>query len=137
MLSMATITLTLPSNVRHIYKDANSRLCINRECTEVPIHGCHAKSVTLTKLTKYLFQKCLSSLRPQGLIINKAKLISNVCFPPSANLVLHQTVERIHVGKKFGDIPRGIFVVRGENVVLLGEVVSIPADALYHLLKML
>ncbi|KAK9970309.1 hypothetical protein ABG768_026259 [Culter alburnus] len=38
-----------------------------------------------------------------------------------ANLVLHQTVERIHVGKKFGDIPRGIFVVRGENVVLLGE----------------
>lgn len=39
-----------------------------------------------------------------------------------ANLVLHQTVERIHVGKKFGDIPRGIFVVRGENVVLLGEV---------------
>ncbi|XP_028852603.1 U6 snRNA-associated Sm-like protein LSm1 [Denticeps clupeoides] len=39
-----------------------------------------------------------------------------------ANLVLHQTVERIHVGKKFGDIPRGIFIVRGENVVLLGEV---------------
>lgn len=45
------------------------------------------------------------------------------CFS-TANLVLHQTVERIHVGKKFGDIPRGIFVVRGENVVLLGEVVS-------------
>lgn len=45
-------------------------------------------------------------------------------FFSTANLVLHQTVERIHVGKKFGDIPRGIFVVRGENVVLLGEVVS-------------
>ncbi|XP_069872276.1 U6 snRNA-associated Sm-like protein LSm1 isoform X1 [Dipodomys merriami] len=42
-----------------------------------------------------------------------------------ANLVLHQTVERIHVGKKYGDIPRGIFVVRGENVVLLGEIVMI------------
>ncbi|CAB1320079.1 U6 snRNA-associated Sm-like protein LSm1 [Oncorhynchus nerka] len=39
-----------------------------------------------------------------------------------ANLVFHQTVERIHVGKKFGDIPRGIFIVRGENVVLLGEI---------------
>lgn len=38
--------------------------------------------------------------------------------------MLHQTVERIHVGKKYGDIPRGIFVVRGENVVLLGEIVS-------------
>ena len=42
----------------------------------------------------------------------------------SANLVLHRTIERIHVGKKYGDIPRGIFVVRGENVVLLGEIVS-------------
>lgn len=39
-----------------------------------------------------------------------------------ANLVLHKTIERIHVGKKYGDIPRGIFIVRGENVVLLGEV---------------
>ncbi|XP_076461869.1 U6 snRNA-associated Sm-like protein LSm1 [Babylonia areolata] len=39
-----------------------------------------------------------------------------------ANLVLHRTIERIHVGKKYGDIPRGIFIVRGENVVLLGEV---------------
>ena len=42
----------------------------------------------------------------------------------AANLVLHRTIERIHVGKKYGDIPRGIFVIRGENVVLLGEVVS-------------
>ncbi|KAL3863278.1 hypothetical protein ACJMK2_005043 [Sinanodonta woodiana] len=39
-----------------------------------------------------------------------------------ANLVLHRTIERIHVGKKYGDIPRGIFIVRGENVVLLGEI---------------
>uniref|UniRef100_A0A3Q1EXT9 U6 snRNA-associated Sm-like protein LSm1 n=1 Tax=Acanthochromis polyacanthus TaxID=80966 RepID=A0A3Q1EXT9_9TELE len=46
-----------------------------------------------------------------------------------ANLVFHQTVERIHVGKKFGDIPRGIFIVRGENVVLLGEIdVEKPCD---------
>lgn len=41
-----------------------------------------------------------------------------------ANLVLHQTIERIHVGKEYGDIPRGVFIVRGENVVLLGEIVS-------------
>uniref|UniRef100_UPI00358E37B7 U6 snRNA-associated Sm-like protein LSm1 n=1 Tax=Myxine glutinosa TaxID=7769 RepID=UPI00358E37B7 len=39
-----------------------------------------------------------------------------------ANLVLHRTIERIHVGRRYGDIPRGIFVVRGENVVLLGEI---------------
>ncbi|XP_014666694.1 PREDICTED: U6 snRNA-associated Sm-like protein LSm1 [Priapulus caudatus] len=41
-----------------------------------------------------------------------------------ANLVLHRTIERIHVGHEYGDIPRGIFIVRGENVVLLGEVDS-------------
>lgn len=41
-----------------------------------------------------------------------------------ANLVLHRTIERIHVGQEYGDIPRGVFIVRGENVVLLGEIVS-------------
>ena len=32
------------------------------------------------------------------------------------------TIERIYVGRKYGDIPRGVFIVRGENVVLLGEI---------------
>lgn len=41
-----------------------------------------------------------------------------------ANVVLENTIERIHVGKQYGDIPRGVFIVRGENVVLLGEIVS-------------
>lgn len=39
-----------------------------------------------------------------------------------ANLVLHRCIERIHVGREYGDIQRGVFVVRGENVVLLGEI---------------
>ena len=42
-----------------------------------------------------------------------------------ANLLLQDTVERIHVGKQYGDIPRGIFLVRGENMVLCGEIVSL------------
>uniref|UniRef100_A0A1I8AD40 U6 snRNA-associated Sm-like protein LSm1 n=1 Tax=Steinernema glaseri TaxID=37863 RepID=A0A1I8AD40_9BILA len=41
-----------------------------------------------------------------------------------ANLVLHETLERIHVDKFYGDIPRGIFLIRGENVVLAGEMSS-------------
>jgi hypothetical protein len=41
-----------------------------------------------------------------------------------ANLVLQDAVERIAVGNRYGDIPRGLFLVRGENVVLLGEIVS-------------
>lgn len=40
-----------------------------------------------------------------------------------ANLLLQDTIERIYVEKKYGDIPRGIFLVRGENVSLLGEIV--------------
>jgi U6 snRNA-associated Sm-like protein LSm1 len=42
-----------------------------------------------------------------------------------ANLVLQDTIERIYVGNCYGDIPRGIFLIRGENVVLLGEIVSL------------
>lgn len=39
-----------------------------------------------------------------------------------ANLLLSSTFERIHVGNKFGDVPKGIYIIRGENVVLIGEV---------------
>lgn len=42
----------------------------------------------------------------------------------TANLLLQDTIERIHVGKQFGDIPRGIYLIRGENVALCGEIVS-------------
>lgn len=53
----------------------------------------------------------------------------NVCWLAgslsAANLLLQDTVERIHVGKQFGDIPRGIYLVRGENVALCGEIVSV------------
>lgn len=40
-----------------------------------------------------------------------------------ANLVLESTIERIVVGRKFGDLPLGLYIVRGENVILMGEVV--------------
>ncbi|KAI9836130.1 MAG: SM-like, degradation of cytoplasmic mRNAs and positively regulates transcription initiation [Thelocarpon superellum] len=39
-----------------------------------------------------------------------------------ANLVLQDTVERIFIQRVFADIPRGVFLVRGENVLLLGEI---------------
>ena len=43
-----------------------------------------------------------------------------------ANLVLQDTIERIFVNELYADIPRGIFLVRGENVLLLGEIVGLP-----------
>lgn len=42
----------------------------------------------------------------------------------TANLVFQDTVERTFVGNRFTDVPKGIYVIRGENVVMLGEVVS-------------
>ncbi|OJJ47083.1 hypothetical protein ASPZODRAFT_132021 [Penicilliopsis zonata CBS 506.65] len=39
-----------------------------------------------------------------------------------ANLVLQDTIERLYAGNLYADIPRGIFLVRGENVLLLGEI---------------
>ena len=42
-----------------------------------------------------------------------------------ANLVLEDTVERIYHGAEFAEQHVGLFIIRGENVVLLGEIVSL------------
>ncbi|KAF2403699.1 Sm-like ribonucleoprotein [Trichodelitschia bisporula] len=39
-----------------------------------------------------------------------------------ANLVLQDTVERIFVQRVWGEMRRGLYLVRGENVLLLGEI---------------
>ena len=66
----------------------------------------------------------------------------------AANLVLQEAIERIFVGNRYGDVPKGTFIVRGENVVLMGEIdldkednvspsvaSSIPESALPQLLE--
>lgn len=58
----------------------------------------------------------INSVRPRFYIIRTINFYL-------ANLLLQDTIERIYVEKKYGDIPRGIFLVRGENVSLLGEIV--------------
>ncbi|KZZ87025.1 Like-Sm ribonucleoprotein (LSM)-related domain protein [Ascosphaera apis ARSEF 7405] len=40
-----------------------------------------------------------------------------------ANLVLQDTVEKVYAGNLFAEQKRGIYIVRGENVLLLGEIV--------------
>jgi U6 snRNA-associated Sm-like protein LSm1 len=39
-----------------------------------------------------------------------------------ANLVLQDTIERLYAGNLYADMARGLFIVRGENVLLLGEI---------------
>ena len=53
---------------------------------------------------------------------------SAVAFSPPrfpANLVLEDTVERVYHKDVFAEQWVGLFLIRGENVVLLGEIVSI------------
>ncbi|KAK9390840.1 hypothetical protein V1515DRAFT_613282 [Lipomyces mesembrius] len=45
-------------------------------------------------------------------------------FDQYANLVLQDTIERIIVESMYSDIQRGVYIVRGENVVLVGEIVT-------------
>ncbi|TFK98840.1 hypothetical protein BDV98DRAFT_572296 [Pterulicium gracile] len=39
-----------------------------------------------------------------------------------ANLVLEDTIERVYYGNVFAENRHGLFLIRGENVVLLGEI---------------
>ena len=53
-------------------------------------------------------------------------LLAVSSFPPRflANLVLEDTVERVYHQDLFAEQWVGLFLIRGENVVLLGEIVS-------------
>ncbi|XP_046853455.1 U6 snRNA-associated Sm-like protein LSm1 [Xenia sp. Carnegie-2017] len=67
-------------------------------------------------LIKEINKELLVVLRDGRTLIGCLKSIDQY-----ANLLLQDTIERIQVGKKYGDIYRGIFLIRGENVVLVGE----------------
>jgi U6 snRNA-associated Sm-like protein LSm1 len=68
-------------------------------------------------LLEQLDKKLMVMLRDGKTLIGYLRTIDQF-----ANLVLHDTLERIHVDQCYGDIPRGIFLIRGENVVLAGEI---------------
>ncbi|KAK5582416.1 hypothetical protein ACTFIU_004722 [Dictyostelium citrinum] len=43
-------------------------------------------------------------------------------FDQFANIVLQDTIERIYVGDCYSDKNLGLFFIRGDNVVILGEI---------------
>lgn len=43
-------------------------------------------------------------------------------FDQFGNMVLEGTFERHYIDNKYADIPLGLYIVRGDHVVLLGEV---------------
>lgn len=70
-----------------------------------------------TALVEELDKKLLVQLRDGRKIIGFLR-----SFDQFANLVLETAVERIVVGSLYAEVQLGLYVVRGENVVLLGEV---------------
>ncbi|KAG4300865.1 hypothetical protein PCANB_002914 [Pneumocystis canis] len=73
--------------------------------------------ITYTLLQSCLDKKLLVILRDGKKLIGTLR-----SFDQYANLVLQGTIERIYVDEVYGDIPKGVFIVRGENVVLVGEI---------------
>ncbi|KAJ8441136.1 hypothetical protein Cgig2_006965 [Carnegiea gigantea] len=53
----------------------------------------------------------------------------------AANAVLEGACERVIVGDLYCDIPLGLYVIRGENVVLIGEVDSEKEDLPPHMTR--
>lgn len=51
--------------------------------------------------------------------------IESSAFFHAANVVLEGACERVIVGDLYCDIPLGLYIIRGENVVLIGELVYI------------
>jgi|UniRef100_A0A7S0XAQ4 U6 snRNA-associated Sm-like protein LSm1 len=71
----------------------------------------------VASLVEELDKKLLVVLRDGSKILGTLR-----SFDQFANIVLEAAVERIIVGSSFSDIPLGLYIVRGENVVLMGEV---------------
>jgi U6 snRNA-associated Sm-like protein LSm1 len=70
-----------------------------------------------TALVEELDKKQLIQLRDGRKIIGILR-----SFDQFANMVLESSVERIIVGENYSDIHLGLQIVRGENVVLMGQV---------------
>lgn len=96
-------------------RSAYIRLCF--EVLELQYYKIMNFSPGTATLLEELDKKLMVLLRDGRTLIGYLRSVDQF-----ANLVLHRTIERIHVGKEYGDIPRGVFIVRGENVVLLGEI---------------
>uniref|UniRef100_A0A0D6R1G6 U6 snRNA-associated Sm-like protein LSm1 n=1 Tax=Araucaria cunninghamii TaxID=56994 RepID=A0A0D6R1G6_ARACU len=69
-----------------------------------------------TSLASYLDKKLLVLLRDGRKLIGTLR-----SFDQFANAVLENAFERIIVGDLYCDCPHGLYVIRGENVVLIGE----------------
>ncbi|CAL0320251.1 unnamed protein product [Lupinus luteus] len=69
-----------------------------------------------TSLATYLDKKIIVLLRDGRKLLGLLR-----SFDQFANVVLEGACERVIVGDLYCDVPLGLYVIRGENVVLIGE----------------
>lgn len=69
-----------------------------------------------TSLATYLDRKLLILLRDGRKLLGTLR-----SFDQYANIVLEGACDRVIVGDIYCDIPLGLYIIRGENVVLIGE----------------
>ncbi|KAK2449833.1 Small nuclear ribonucleoprotein family protein [Trifolium repens] len=77
------------------------------------------ESLLSTSLATYLDKKLLVLLRDGRKLLGLLR-----SFDQFANVVLEGACERVIVGDLYCDVPLGLYVIRGENVVLIGELDS-------------
>mmetsp|Transcript_31657 Transcript_31657/g.80804 ORF Transcript_31657/g.80804 Transcript_31657/m.80804 type:complete len:130 (-) Transcript_31657:68-457(-) len=75
-------------------------------------------------LAEELDKKLLLVLRDGRKIIGTMR-----SFDQFSNIVLEHAEERVVVGKRFADVPLGLYVIRGENLVLLGQIDDAKEEA--------
>lgn len=71
-------------------------------------------------LVDYLDRPLLVILRDQRLLIGQL-----ITFDQYSNIVLNQCRERRILGNKYAEEDLGLFIIRGENIVMIGGIVSI------------
>ncbi|EFJ28168.1 hypothetical protein SELMODRAFT_146440 [Selaginella moellendorffii] len=81
-----------------------------------------------TSLADNLDKKLLVILRDGRKLVGTLR-----SFDQFANLVLEKAVERIIVGDLYCDLPLGLYIIRGENVVLVGELDQTKKDLPAHM----
>lgn len=98
--------------------------------------ACDRRRAAFLRSVRYV-NKCQRILREKrngswiSLVRSVDRRLTSAC--PVANVVLENAYERIIVDDVYGDIPLGVYVIRGENIVIMGEVVSLSVKAWFSL----
>ncbi|KAI6654981.1 U6 snRNA-associated Sm-like protein LSm1 [Oopsacas minuta] len=70
-------------------------------------------------LVEFVDKKVLTLLRDGTIYIGFLRT-----FDQYGTIILHKTIERIYINEEYGEIPLGVFLIRSENIVLIGEIDS-------------